>query len=300
MARLSASSSAITGNDLPNKPDTEAPIGADGSSNTNSTIPGYRYEAYRVHEWPPRSQFNDPSLAPGGKRSLSSISLQAFTLGLALSFTLSTTLYLATYPSTLWRLPAFFAALSLFHFLEFWTTARFNTPVVKASSFLLFNNGRAYNIAHSLATLEIIVSYFLPSYQSLGVNVYTIIFGTTLVLLGQLTRSLAMAQAGTNFNHVVAHAKSEGHVLVTSGVYGLIRHPSYCGFFWWGIGTQLMVGNKLCALGYAVALWGFFHKRIRGKFQDWIKVERVSRIFSADCWCVRRGDLADRVFWGGL
>lgn len=264
MARLSASSSVSTGTDLPSNPGMQNAIGPDISINTTSPIQSNRYEAQHIHSWPPRSHLNDPSLAPGGKRSLSSISLQAFSLGLTLSLSLSTTLYLTLLHSTLWRLPAFLAALSTFHFLEFWTTAHFNPPAVKASSFLLFNNGHAYNLAHSLATLEIVLSSFLPTYQRFAVNRYTIALGTFLVLLGQLTRSLAMATAGTNFNHVVAREKSEGHVLVTSGVYGVVRHPSYFGFFWWALGTQVLVGNKVCAVGYLAALWMFFHKRIGG------------------------------------
>ncbi|KAI4263175.1 MAG: hypothetical protein L6R42_001666 [Xanthoria sp. 1 TBL-2021] len=72
-----------------------------------------------------------------------------------------------------------------------------------------------------------------------------------------------MAQAGTNFNHLVQSKKKEGHVLVTNGIYGWLRHPSYFGFFWWGLGTQLITGNLVCLVGYAVVLWRFFSLRIK-------------------------------------
>jgi hypothetical protein len=55
-----------------------------------------------------------------------------------------------------------------------------------------------------------------------------------------------------------------GHVLVKSGLYGYLRHPSYFGFFWWGLGTQLVLGNAVCFVGYALVLWRFFSSRIRG------------------------------------
>ena len=45
----------------------------------------------------------------------------------------------------------------------------------------------------------------------------------------------------------------------------MLRHPSYFGFFWWGIGTQLVCGNTLCLAGYAVVLWRFFSRRIEGE-----------------------------------
>jgi protein-S-isoprenylcysteine O-methyltransferase len=76
-----------------------------------------------------------------------------------------------------------------------------------------------------------------------------------------------MAEAGTNFNHTPAKIKKEGHVLVTTGVYAWLRHPSYCAFFWWALGTQVLVGNKISFLGYLFVLWNFFKRRIRGELR---------------------------------
>lgn len=71
-----------------------------------------------------------------------------------------------------------------------------------------------------------------------------------------------MLHAGSNFNHLVQKEKRAGHVLVTRGVYRYLRHPSYFGFFWWGLGTQVVLGNVVCLVGYAVVLWRFFKRRI--------------------------------------
>ena len=89
--------------------------------------------------------------------------------------------------------------------------------------------------------------------------------GLFLMVLGQAVRSLAMVQAGANFTHTIQRRKREGHVLVTRGVYSVLRHPSYFGFFWWGLGTQLVLGNVVCFLGYAVVLWLFFAERIKSE-----------------------------------
>ena len=86
--------------------------------------------------------------------------------------------------------------------------------------------------------------------------------GFLLLVLGQTVRTTAMAHAGQNFNHIVQSRRKEGHVLVTEGVYAYLRHPSYFGFFWWGIGTQMVLGNAACLVGYAVVLWRFFRRRI--------------------------------------
>lgn len=71
-----------------------------------------------------------------------------------------------------------------------------------------------------------------------------------------------MSQAGSNFNHTVQQQRKSGHELVTQGLYGVLRHPSYFGFWWWGLGTQMVLGNAICFVGYAVVLWRFFSGRI--------------------------------------
>ena len=209
---------------------------------------------------------DDSTLYPSGTRSLSFIGAQAFGLGNVFSASLVLTAFSVYAGRSIWRLPAFFVFLSLFHFLEYYTTARFNTPGTRASSFLLFNNGRAYTLAHTLATIEILISnFFLPSYQTWLFGRSNIIFGLLLIGLGQSIRSGAMVQAGTNFNHIIAREHRASHILVTDGLYHYLRHPSYFGFFWWALGTQILVGNKICFLGYAVALWKFFYARIIGE-----------------------------------
>jgi protein-S-isoprenylcysteine O-methyltransferase Ste14 len=63
--------------------------------------------------------------------------------------------------------------------------------------------------------------------------------GLLMVVFGECLRKAAMFTAGSNFNHVVQNEKSDTHTLVTSGVYAWFRHPSYVGWFYWSIGTQV-------------------------------------------------------------
>lgn len=60
-----------------------------------------------------------------------------------------------------------------------------------------------------------------------------------MVLCGEGLRKAAMLTAGSNFNHIVQNEKAQSHVLVTGGVYAFFRHPSYVGWFYWSIGTQV-------------------------------------------------------------
>ena len=266
MARKSTTSSAGASNGHP--PDSDAAQSKRLVSDTNRQATDDDAFNFNAPGYDTKTQplpF-DASLLPNGTRSLSYIGVQAFGCGFTLASCCFLTAWLLVEANALWRLPAFFACLSLFHFLEYWTTARFNGPAVRASSFLLFSNGAAYNVAHTLAAIEIIISQFTPAYKTFLASRYLIAIGAGMVVVGQAVRSIAMAQAGTNFNHTPQKTRKEGHTLVTRGIYGWLRHPSYFGFFWWALGTQVLVGNKVCFLGYLVALWNFFHRRIRGKF----------------------------------
>jgi len=282
MARLSSSSSAAgakatgastststsngslapTNDDNPTKKRASASAGQEGddSNDDNLDIADYS-SAHSPHTSKPLPY--DESLLPEGKRSLSHISLQAFLLGLTFATSLILGSQIAYHGNPIWRFFAFSTTLSLFHFLEFWTTATYNPLVARSSSFLLFSNGTAYNLAHACAVLEILASHFLfPAWQARFTNTLTIVLGLLLVLFGQITRSAAMATAGKSFNHIPQKQKKDDHDLVTSGVYAWSRHPSYFAFFWWALGTQILVGNKLCLLAYVVALWRFFKLRI--------------------------------------
>lgn len=224
-------------------------------------------------EWPENDAIDtnpvpmDDSLYPGGTRDLSSIGLQAFILGNVASFGLLAGVYLIQIASLWWRLPAFFSVLALFHFLEYYTQARYNTEAIRADSFLLFSNGREYTTAHFLAAVEATLSCIFPAYGQAFISPYSITLGFALVAVGQIVRSLAMAQAGVSFNHVIARERKETHKLVTHGLYSIFRHPSYFGFFWFATGTQLLLGNKVCLVGYVIVLWQFFSRRIYGMYR---------------------------------
>lgn len=50
--------------------------------------------------------------------------------------------------------------------------------------------------------------------------------------------------------------------MVTNGVYSWFRHPSYVGWFYWSIGTQIVLINPFCIPAYGIASWLFFKSRV--------------------------------------
>ncbi|KAK9478984.1 Isoprenylcysteine carboxyl methyltransferase family-domain-containing protein, partial [Lipomyces japonicus] len=160
-----------------------------------------------------------------------------------------------------WQLPAFMAILCLFHFLEYWITARYNPSKVSIDSFL-FNNGSQYSLAHGAALTEAIIEwiFFKPVKKNYS---FVSILGLGLIIWGQCLRSMAMIHASKNFSHIIAHHKADSHDLVKTGVYSITRHPSYLGYFWWAIGTQLFILNPVSTVGFSVVLWRFFNRRIK-------------------------------------
>lgn len=83
-----------------------------------------------------------------------------------------------------------------------------------------------------------------------------------MCFIGEILRKSAMITASHNFTHIVQFERVENHRLVKNGVFSLMRHPSYVGWFYWSIGTQIILTNPICLFIYAIASWKFFHDRI--------------------------------------
>ncbi|XP_011685089.1 PREDICTED: protein-S-isoprenylcysteine O-methyltransferase [Wasmannia auropunctata] len=149
--------------------------------------------------------------------------------------------------------------LSTFHYTEFLAIAWTNPTALSIDSFIL-NHSVAYGVAACLSWVEFLIErhYF----QEIKVSSPVSYLGLILCISGEVLRKSAMYTAKHNFNHIVQSEKSDNHVLVTHGVYKLCRHPSYVGWFYWSVGTQLILQNPLCLFAYALMSWTFFHDRV--------------------------------------
>ncbi|XP_054654366.1 protein-S-isoprenylcysteine O-methyltransferase [Dunckerocampus dactyliophorus] len=153
----------------------------------------------------------------------------------------------------------YMCSLAFFHYSEYLVTAIINPRSLSLDSFLL-NHSVEYSLAAVSSWLEFTVEMLtFPELKKLN---WLSVMGLLMVLCGDGLRKAAMLTAGSNFNHIVQNEKAFSHVLVTSGVYAFFRHPSYVGWFYWSIGTQVMLCNPICTLGYTIASWRFFRERI--------------------------------------
>ncbi|XP_074041636.1 isoprenylcysteine carboxylmethyltransferase ste14 isoform X2 [Leptinotarsa decemlineata] len=149
--------------------------------------------------------------------------------------------------------------MAFFHFSEFMVIAIIQPKQVSTSSFVI-NHSPQYIIAAMSSWIEFLIEcYIFPGMKQIN---WLSNIGLLMCILGEILRKVAMLTAGSSFSHLVQHEKSSDHVLVTHGVYAWFRHPSYVGWFYWSIGTQILLLNPLCLPAYAITSWTFFKSRI--------------------------------------
>jgi protein-S-isoprenylcysteine O-methyltransferase len=135
---------------------------------------------------------------------------------------------------------------------------------VDGGAAFLLNHSVAYGAAAVCSWAEFWgESWLLPAGWVAGKSWQpAVLAGAGLMVAGELCRKCAMFTARHNFSHLIATERRSNHVLVTHGIYAISRHPSYMGWFWWSVGTQLLLCNPICTLGYTAATFAFFRERI--------------------------------------
>ncbi|KAA1136557.1 hypothetical protein PGTUg99_035337 [Puccinia graminis f. sp. tritici] len=147
---------------------------------------------------------------------------------------------------------------------------------LSAEAFLL-NNGASYWYAQMMSITEHVLRERYLAKNGWEVRMMkddrVRMCGLMVTMVGQGIRTMAMITAARSFNHRVSTdpKKQEDHRLVTHGVYRLLRHPSYFGFFWWSIGIQLFLANPCSLILFSFVLWSFFKARIQNEELHLIK-----------------------------
>lgn len=170
-------------------------------------------------------------------------------------------------------LGAFLVLVSGFHLLEFVVTALLRPAQLCLASFAF--NGRAYAFATALALCEHLLE--AERFTALPGRTLVIGLGVGLALAGLLVRLWAMLTAAEFFNHVVQSRLRSEHELVQDGPYRWLRHPSYTGYYWFALGTQLVLLNPVALILYALILARYFRHRI--PFEESALVQRFGRAY---------------------
>ncbi|KAJ0094987.1 hypothetical protein Patl1_16403 [Pistacia atlantica] len=149
-------------------------------------------------------------------------------------------------------------AVFFFHSSEYVLAISFHgSSSVTLQSLLISKN-------YLFAMLFSFMEYFVEIFFFPGLKEYWWIsnVGLVMVIIGEIIRKLAIITAGQAFTHLIKIHREEHHKLVTHGVYSCVRHPGYCGFLIWSVGTQIMLCNPISTIGFAIVVWKFFAERI--------------------------------------
>lgn len=202
-----------------------------------------------------------------------------------------------------YQLGWYMALLCVFHFLEFYMSAMFHAQSVSWDSFLI-NHSKQFNLALIASVLEYGIRQWLQTRFQVFMFVsssFISILGLIIALTGQILRTFAMFNAGASFTHKVTTQLGEKQVFVKHGVYTLMRHPAYCGWFYWSISTQLIMNNPICLLLYVYASWKFFKSRIVYDCILFFMVIKLGRrIFSKILWALLFGVPKASCVWNSI
>lgn len=98
---------------------------------------------------------------------------------------------------------------------------------------------------------------------SFRISLGWIIIFFTLSAAAYFVRAKAMMDCGSNFSLQVEDDYRHDHQLVKTGLYKYMRHPAYCGWFWFVVLREVLIGNVVCLVAFTAVTWKFFQSRIR-------------------------------------
>lgn len=148
----------------------------------------------------------------------------------------------------------------IYYMMEFNITAQYQCSKVHSKSFLIYGNvGNFQFLAMQLLSLtECMVVGTRRLWNTCS------IVGLTCIVCGLGLRYVGMAQCGESFSHIIDTdtTTEKERKLVTHGVYSVIRHPVYVGFWLFAQGIELMLNNWGMLVVVAIVLHWFFLIRI--------------------------------------
>lgn len=156
----------------------------------------------------------------------------------------------------------------MFHMSEFLVAAALRPHDTHPKAFMIYHS-HAYTIASCAAVTEYAVETLIvpPEWKLFQTTNAIAITAAVAVSVFYVIRVVAMVQCGPNFSLEIETTHRDDHELVTSGVFGYLRHPSYFGWFWRTVLSQVLLMNPICMIGFTLVTWKFFVERIEKEEQ---------------------------------
>ena len=181
-------------------------------------------------------------------------------IGIILSSIFSLSLAMLIFTNTIfYQFYLYLLTEIIYHYSEYISVIIYHFYNLDYKSFLL-DHSNEWIFALIFSYLESIIGTIY--FREIKQNVYTFYMGIVITIIGQIFRIGALYTGKKNFTHLLSYEKKKEHFLMTTGFYGITRHPSYFGFLVWTIGTQLMLLNIICLIGFPIGLYMFFSDRI--------------------------------------
>ncbi|CBH14699.1 prenyl protein specific carboxyl methyltransferase [Trypanosoma brucei gambiense DAL972] len=210
-----------------------------------------------------------------GYRHALEVALISFYLGVCFTLGVSLMIHSVYYTGSVaeYAVGAYvISSIVLFHMSEFLVAVYFLRHDAHPGAFMIFHS-REYTVAGAAAWLEFFTELFFCS-EGWKVSAtsrwgwlfrlnYTMVnCAAVLTIFFYLVRVCGMAHCGCNFSLLIETRRRSNHVLVTDGIYSILRHPAYFGYFWTALFSQLVLANPFCFMAYAIVLIRFFKERI--------------------------------------
>ncbi|KAM0006394.1 putative protein-S-isoprenylcysteine O-methyltransferase [Helianthus debilis subsp. tardiflorus] len=156
------------------------------------------------------------------------------------------------------QLSQMFYTLLFFHISEYLLAIACHGKSKVTTESLLIS--KDYILAMTFSVTEYLIElYYFPTLKQ---NRSISNLGLYMVIFGETVRKVAILTAKKAFTHIIQRYHEEHHKLITTGIYGIVRHPGYTGFFIWAVGTQIMLCNPVSTVAFAIITWCFFYNRI--------------------------------------
>lgn len=156
------------------------------------------------------------------------------------------------------QLSQMFLAIFFFHISEYILAVAIHGKTNVTLKSLLISTH--YILAMFFSLLEYVIEIIL--FPEIKEYWWISNFGLAMVVVGEVIRKLGIITAGQAFTHIIRVRQEEHHKLITHGIYRFIRHPGYCGFLIWSVGTQIMLCNPISIIAFTTVVWRFFANRI--------------------------------------